>query len=254
MSIAPLPCFNAPYAPDDGDLAARLLADAPLAPEREARIDVTATRLIEAIRAHDHGLGGIEQVLAEFALSTKEGLALMVLAEALLRVPDALTADRFIEDKLGQGDFEHHATRSGALLVNASAWALGISARLVQPSETPQGVLAALTKRLGAPAVRAATRAAMRLMGNHFVLGETIAAALAAGAARGRRASALFVRYAGRRRAHRQPMRSATSRPMRRRSTPSAATPAMRRCRRGPASRSNSRRCIRASRRSAATG
>ena len=178
MPIAPLPCFDAPYAPDDGELAARLLADAPLSPEREARIDLTATRLIEAIRAQDNGLGGIEQVLAEFALSTKEGLALMVLAEALLRVPDALTADRFIEDKLGQGDFEHHATRSGALLVNASAWALGISARLVQPSETPQGVLAALTKRLGAPAVRAATRAAMRLMGNHFVLGETIASAL----------------------------------------------------------------------------
>jgi len=178
MTIAPLPCFNAAYAPDDGELAVRLLADAPLAPEREARIDLTATRLIEAIRAYDHGIGGIEQVLAEFALSTKEGLALMVLAEALLRVPDALTADRFIEDKLGQGDFEHHATKSGALLVNASAWALGISARLVQPSETPHDVLATLTKRLGAPAVRAATRAAMRLMGNHFVLGETIAGAL----------------------------------------------------------------------------
>jgi len=191
MTIAPLPCFDAPYAPDDGELAARLLADAPLSPEREARIDARATRLIEAIRAHDHGIGGIEQVLAEFALSTKEGLALMVLAEALLRVPDALTADRFIEDKLGRGDFEHHATRSGALLVNASAWALGISARLVQPSETPQGVLAVLTKRLGAPAVRAATRAAMRLMGNHFVLGETIASALQ----RARREAGAHQRY-----------------------------------------------------------
>ena len=103
----------------------------------------------------------------------------MVLAEALLRVPDARTADQFIEDKLGQGDFVHHETRSSAFLVNASAWALGMSARVIQPGETPQGTIGRLTKRLGAPAVRAATRQAMRLMGNHFVLGETIEAALA---------------------------------------------------------------------------
>ena len=145
---------------------------------QEERIDRTATRLIEAIRANDDPLGGVEDMLREFALSTKEGLALMVLAEALLRVPDARTADQFIEDKLGQGDFIHHETRSSAFLVNASAWALGMSARVIQPGETPQGTIGRLTKRLGAPAVRAATRQAMRLMGNHFVLGETIEAAL----------------------------------------------------------------------------
>ncbi len=117
-------------------------------------------------------------MLREFALSTKEGLALMVLAEALLRVPDARTADQFIEDKLGQGDFVHHETKSSAFLVNASAWALGMSARVIQPGETPQGTIGRLAKRLGVPAVRAATRQAMRLMGSHFVLGETIEAAL----------------------------------------------------------------------------
>ena len=142
-------------------------------------IDGTATALIEAIRANDDPLGGVEDMLREFALSTKEGLALMVLAEALLRVPDARTADQFIEDKLGQGDFIHHETKSSAFLVNASAWALGMSARVIQPGETPQGTIGRLTKRLGAPAVRAATRQAMRLMGSHFVLGETIEAALA---------------------------------------------------------------------------
>ena len=93
-------------------------------------------------------------MLREFALSTKEGLALMVLAEALLRVPDARTADQFIEDKLGQGDFVHHETKSSAFLVNASAWALGMSARVIQPGETPQGTIGRLTKRLGVPAVR----------------------------------------------------------------------------------------------------
>src|SRR5258705_2833985 len=103
----------------------------------------------------------------------------MVLAEALLRVPDARTADEFIEDRLGQGDFVHHEPKSSAFLVNASAWALGMSARVIQPGETPQGTIGRLTKRLGAPAVRAATRQAMRLMGSHFVLGETIEAALA---------------------------------------------------------------------------
>jgi RHH-type proline utilization regulon transcriptional repressor/proline dehydrogenase/delta 1-pyrroline-5-carboxylate dehydrogenase len=174
-----LPPFTVAYAPDDGPIAARLLKAARLSAEQDARIDRMATRLIDAIRADDDRLGGVEDMLREFALSTKEGLALMVLAEALLRVPDARTADRFIEDKLGEGDFIHHETKSSAFLVNASAWALGMSARVIQPGETPEGTIGRLAKRLGAPAVRAATRQAMRLMGSHFVLGETIEAALA---------------------------------------------------------------------------
>ena len=173
------PPFRASYAPDDGLMAARLLETARLSAEQDARIDRTATRLIAAIRGSDDRLGGVEDMLREFALSTKEGLALMVLAEALLRVPDSRTADQFIEDKLGQGDFVHHETKSSAFLVNASAWALGVSARVIQHGETPQGTIGRLTKRLGVPAVRAATRQAMRLMGSHFVLGETIEAALA---------------------------------------------------------------------------
>src|SRR5579863_262301 len=174
-----LPPFTVAYAPDDGPIAARLLKAARLSAEQDARIDRMATRLIDAIRADDDRLGGVEDMLREFALSTKEGLALMVLAEALLRVPDSRTADRFIEDKLGEGDFIHHETKSSAFLVNASAWALGMSARVIQPGETPEGTIGRLAKRLGAPAVRAATRQAMRLMGSHFVLGETIEAALA---------------------------------------------------------------------------
>jgi RHH-type proline utilization regulon transcriptional repressor/proline dehydrogenase/delta 1-pyrroline-5-carboxylate dehydrogenase len=176
---SPFPPFGAPYAPDDDAIAARLLELAQLSAEQNARIDRTATRLIGAIRAQDDRLGGVEDMLREFALSTKEGLALMVLAETLLRVPDARTADQFIEDKLGQGDFVHHETKSSAFLVNASAWALGMSARVIQPGETPHGTIGRLAKRLGVPAVRAATRQAMRLMGSHFVLGETIEAALA---------------------------------------------------------------------------
>src|SRR5438445_4714260 len=177
----PFPPFIAAYAPDDRAIAAALLKTARLSAAQDARIDHTARRLIEAIRSSDDRLGGVEDMLREFALSTKEGLALMVLAEALLRVPDSRTADQFIEDKLGEGDFVHHETKSSAFLVNASAWALGMSARVIQPGETPQGTIGRLVKRLGAPAVRTATRQAMRLMGNHFVLGETIEQALERG-------------------------------------------------------------------------
>src|ERR1043165_7749015 len=178
-AMTSLPPFTTAYAGDDRVIAERLLASARPDAEQDLRIDRLASRLIEAIRANDDPLGGVEDMQREFALSTKEGLALMVLAEALLRVPDARTADQFIEDKLGQGDFVHHETKSSAFLVNASAWALGMSARVIQPGETPQGTIGRLTKRLGAPAVRAATRQAMRVMGSHFVLGETIEAALA---------------------------------------------------------------------------
>jgi RHH-type proline utilization regulon transcriptional repressor/proline dehydrogenase/delta 1-pyrroline-5-carboxylate dehydrogenase len=172
------PPFDAPYAEDDAAIAARLLARAQLPAARESRVDTLATRLIASIRSHSGRLGGVEELLREYSLSTKEGLALMVLAEALLRVPDAQTADRLIEDRLGAGDFAHHETKSSALLVSASAWALGVTARLIQPGETPESILGQLAKRLTAPTVRTAVRQAMRVMGNHFVLGQTIEEAL----------------------------------------------------------------------------
>src|SRR3954467_11874653 len=172
------PVFSAPYAAPDEELAATLLAQASREADAEARIDARAIRLVEAIRAETGGLGGIEDFLREDSLSTREGVALMVLAEALLRVPDAATANRLIEDKLSSGDWRHHEVKSNALFVSASAWALGISARIIQPGETPENILESLGKRLGLPAVRAATRQAMRLLGSHFVLGQSIEEAL----------------------------------------------------------------------------
>lgn len=177
--------FQAPYAPADEGIAAALLGNANAGHlAAEARIDARARRLIEAIRARVGGLGGVEDFLHADALSTKEGLALMVLAEALLRVPDAITADRLIEDKLKAGDWTRH-DRSTALLVSASAWTLGITARVIHPGETPKGIVDQLVKRLGVPAVRAATRQAMKLLGSHFVLGQTIDEALERARARG---------------------------------------------------------------------
>src|SRR5436190_7248913 len=171
--------FAAPYAPPDETLAVALLAAASRSEAAETRIDGRARRLVETIRARTGGFGGIEDFLHAYSLSTKEGLALMVLAEALLRVPDPTTADRLIEDKLASGQWSTHDVRSHALLVSASAWTLGITARIIHPGETPETILDMLLKRLGVPAVRAATRQAMRLLGSHFVLGQTIEEALA---------------------------------------------------------------------------
>jgi len=171
--------FRAPYAPPDESIAAELLDGAVRPAAVERRIDAYASRLIAGIRARAGGLGGIEDFLHAYSLSTREGLALMVLAEALLRVPDAATADRLIEDKLARGHWTAHDGKSHALLVSASAWTLGIAARIIQPEETPESILDALLKRLGLPAVRAATRQAMRLLGSHFVMGQSIEEALA---------------------------------------------------------------------------
>src|SRR4029078_12827692 len=169
-----IPPLRAPYAPPDEGVARVFRAMANRSPEAEARIDARARRLVAAIRARSGGLGGIEDFLHAYSLSTKEGLALMVLAEALLRVTDAATADRLIEDKLKAGDWAHHEARSTSLLVSASAWTLAITARVIHPGETPEGIVETLAKRLGQTALRAAIRQAMRVVGSHFVFGETI--------------------------------------------------------------------------------
>jgi RHH-type proline utilization regulon transcriptional repressor/proline dehydrogenase/delta 1-pyrroline-5-carboxylate dehydrogenase len=172
------PPFDAPYAPPDEAIAAQLLAETARAPQAEQRIDGRARGLIEAIRARAGGLGGIEDFLHAYSLSTREGLALMVLAEALLRVPDDATTDRLIEDKLASGDWSSDDIKSNAFLVSASAWTLGITARVIHPGETPETILESVIRRLGIPVVRTATREAMRLLGSHFVLGQTIEEAL----------------------------------------------------------------------------
>src|SRR5450432_3866646 len=109
MPPASFPPFAAPYAPDDEALIRHFIAETQIDVAADARIDATATILIAAIRARSGSIGGLEDFLREFALSTREGLALMVLAEALLRIPDSATQDKLIEDKLGGGDWDEHA-------------------------------------------------------------------------------------------------------------------------------------------------
>ncbi len=179
MTLDPaLPPFSAPYAEDDERLAAGLLPGAALDAEAEARIDQRALRLIAAVRTPSIRIGGVEDLLREYSLSSEEGLALMVLAESLLRVPDDLTADRLIEDKLASAHWDHHAGESEALLVAAAAWALGITARVIGKGTSAEGVVASLAHRIGMGALRAAARRAVQLMGSHFVFGQTIEDAL----------------------------------------------------------------------------
>ena len=165
--------FTAPYAPADETLIAALMPHATVAP----RTRKTAARLIETIRGAQTRIGGLEDFLRDYDLSTREGLALMAMAEALLRVPDQATQDALIADKIGQGDWDGHAP-SDAWLVSAATWGLGLSNRLLRPGDTVPGVLGTLARRIGAPAVRTGVQQAMRFMGHQFVLGETIEDAL----------------------------------------------------------------------------
>ncbi|MBS1166729.1 MAG: putA [Proteobacteria bacterium] len=172
------PCFSPPYAEDETVVVRRLLAARPEDPEARARVDAHANRLIKAIRDGKSAIGGVEDFLKAYSLTTREGLAIMVMAEALLRVPDGATADRLIEDKLASAAFGFHGKGEDPWLVAASGWALGVTTRVLQPGETPENVLTGLIKRLGMPPVRAATRQAMKIMGHQFVLGTSIEAAL----------------------------------------------------------------------------
>jgi RHH-type proline utilization regulon transcriptional repressor/proline dehydrogenase/delta 1-pyrroline-5-carboxylate dehydrogenase len=171
--------FSAPHGGADEAFAAKLLAEASLFPEAEARVDALAGRLVDAIRQRSGKLGALEDFLREYSLSTEEGLALMVLAEALLRVPDDATADKLIEDKLARSSWSQHATASSALLVSATAWALGVTSRVMQKGEMTEGIVASLARRIGMGAVRRAARQAMHILGSHFVLGRTIEEGLA---------------------------------------------------------------------------
>ncbi len=163
---------------DEQDLLRSLIAQAGLGGHDRARICTRAGALVRDIRAHARP-AMMEVFLAEYGLSTREGIALMCLAEALLRVPDAPTMDALIEDKIAPSDWGQHLGQSASSLVNASTWALMLTGKVLE--EDGKGLAAHLkgaVKRLGEPVIRAAVARAMKEMGRNFVLGETIDAAL----------------------------------------------------------------------------
>jgi RHH-type proline utilization regulon transcriptional repressor/proline dehydrogenase/delta 1-pyrroline-5-carboxylate dehydrogenase len=167
---------------DEAAAVEALIPLARLSADEARRTDALARRLVQAARAGRDQHGGVDAFMAEYALSTEEGVALMCLAEALLRIPDADTADRFIADKIGAAHWERHLGASSSLFVNASTWGLMLTGKLVQlgRAEEPKlgGVLKRLVARAGEPVVRQAMKSAMRVMGKQFVLGRTIEEAL----------------------------------------------------------------------------
>ncbi len=165
---------------DETAADAESLAAADIAPEARDRIAATARGLVAAVRRERHGKGGIDAFLHEYALSSQEGVALLCLAEALLRIPDADTVDRLIRDKLGEADWARHLGRSDSVFVNASTWALMLTGRLVRTDPAPDLRTAwhRFVARSGEPVVRQAVTAAMRILARQFVMGRTIEEAL----------------------------------------------------------------------------
>ncbi|MFW6412557.1 MAG: bifunctional proline dehydrogenase/L-glutamate gamma-semialdehyde dehydrogenase PutA [Oceanicaulis sp.] len=170
---------------DERELARALDAQAGLSEEARKRAGDEAVHLVKTARKTRRGGGLMESFLQEFGLSNKEGLALMCLAEALLRVPDADTADDLISEKIGSGQWAEHAWKSDNWLVNTSTLGLMLTGSItnVDPSarRDPGGYFRRLAGRLGEPVIRTATRRAMRILGEQFVLGRTIEGAIKRG-------------------------------------------------------------------------
>ena len=169
------------YLADEASTVRELLPRAALSPEVAARVQATARELVVAIRAGQREAGGVDALLGEYDLSSREGVVLMCLAEALLRIPDAATADKLIADKLAGADWRAHLGASDSLFVNASTWALLLTGRVLRAADVAEDTgnfLTRLAERLGEPVVRGALRQAMKILGSQFVMGETIEAAL----------------------------------------------------------------------------
>lgn len=174
--------LEAQYCLAEGQCLQTLLPLAQLPESDNARIWQSAYQLVQAIRQTDTSHGGVDALLQEFSLSSNEGIVLMCLAEALLRIPDEATQDALIRDKLSQGKWASHLGQSASLFVNASTWGLLFTGSLVDYSDARKkaqfNTLQRLLGRLGEPVIRRAMQLAMRIMGKQFVLGEHITQAL----------------------------------------------------------------------------
>nr|WP_313634592.1 bifunctional proline dehydrogenase/L-glutamate gamma-semialdehyde dehydrogenase PutA [Brevundimonas diminuta] len=167
---------------DEREVVAELLAAEPLTPDGRAAVLNDAIGLVESARKSQKRQGVVESFLQEFSLGTREGLALMCLAEALLRTPDADTRDRLIAEKIGSADWASHMGQSDSLFVNASTWGLMLTGKLVDVDDEARSdlpnFLKRLVGRLGEPVIRQAVATAVKIMGEQFVVGRTIEAAL----------------------------------------------------------------------------
>jgi RHH-type proline utilization regulon transcriptional repressor/proline dehydrogenase/delta 1-pyrroline-5-carboxylate dehydrogenase len=174
--------INRHYLADEKTVVSELLALARLPDADREAICRDAVALVVAARSRREGKTGIESFLQQYGLASQEGVVLMCLAEALLRIPDADTADKLIADKIAIGQWSDYLGEADSLFVNASTWGLMLTGKLVRESELevrdPVSFLRRLVARLGEPVVRTAFRHAMRIMGRQFVMGRDIGEAL----------------------------------------------------------------------------
>jgi RHH-type proline utilization regulon transcriptional repressor/proline dehydrogenase/delta 1-pyrroline-5-carboxylate dehydrogenase len=174
--------MTAAYSRDETQAMDELLAQAALPPAERDLVLARATELVARVRAKASQQSAVESFMREYDLSSEEGVLLMCVAEALLRIPDKDTADKLISDKLGEANWEAHVGKSDSVLVNAGTWGLMLTGKLVTLADETQrnftGALKRLIGRAGEPVIRLAVRQAMRIMGHQFVMGRTIKEAL----------------------------------------------------------------------------
>ncbi len=170
--------MTAAYCRDETEAMNELLGQATLPPAERDLVLARASELVARVRAKASQQSAVESFMREYDLSSEEGVLLMCVAEALLRIPDKATADKLISDKLGEANWESHLGKSDSVLVNAGTWGLMLTGKLVTLADETQRNVAGAFKRLvgraGEPVIRLAVRQAMRIMGYQFVMGRTI--------------------------------------------------------------------------------
>jgi RHH-type proline utilization regulon transcriptional repressor/proline dehydrogenase/delta 1-pyrroline-5-carboxylate dehydrogenase len=179
---APTQAVDADWYADETDHVRRLARSLDLGHGQRTVIRERAIDLVKQVRKRSEDAGAMEAFMREYDLSSEEGVVLMCLAEALLRIPDSETAEKLISDKLSDADWESHLGKSDSLFVNASTWGLMLTGRMVRVSGSKDRAigttLARLANRSGEPVIRLAIRQAMRIMGHQYVMGRSIKGAL----------------------------------------------------------------------------
>ena len=171
--------INDAYLAEETAQLTPLLAEASFSATQQRSISQRAEKIIQEVRLNHQKRGGIDAFIQEYHLNSQEGVVLMCLAEALLRIPDRATADALIHDKLVHGNFRKHLGSSQSLFVNASTWALVITGSIMRlDNEDAGGILERMLARGGEPFIRTALKKAMRHLGDRFVMGQTMPEAL----------------------------------------------------------------------------
>ncbi|VAW44068.1 Proline dehydrogenase / Delta-1-pyrroline-5-carboxylate dehydrogenase, partial [hydrothermal vent metagenome] len=180
MSQSPLP-FSAHYLIDEETWVNQLLDYANPGASKRQQIKQLANQLVNNVRSKIDDMDGVDAFMKEYDLSSKEGILLMCLAEALLRIPDKGTADKLIKDKISEADWKSHLGKSESLFVNASTWGLMLTGKIIDIDDSKSGMKLALDKfinKTGEPVIRKGIHRAMQVMGKQFVMGRNIKEAI----------------------------------------------------------------------------